>query len=409
MGSHGDVHPFIALGQKLQQRGHSVSVITSGHYRQLVEKNGFRFLSVNPDDRPRRLDPRIWDSKECYTVMASEFESQWRRQYELIKEHYDSDRTVVVAAGTAFGARIAQEKFGIRLASVQLFPVCFRSVNATPIYHPQLALINWFPKISKRLTFRIIDEVVDRRLAPKLNKLREELGLPRVRRILHEWWNSPQLVIGMFPSWFCPPQADWPKQSILADFPRFNEGEKDSLSPEVAEFLKPRRKPIVFTQGTSEDGAVKFFRAARSACIELGCRGLFVARYKRNIPPVLPKSIKHFEYIPFESVLPQASAIVHHGGIGTLASAMASGLPQLVLPKAFDQFDNACRVKQLGIGDSMRYHGCTGKQIAKRLHYLLNAREVSENCRAVQKRFESPPALDDACSAIESLVKVAAS
>ena len=27
------------------------------------------------------------------------------------------------------------------------------------------------------------------------------------------WWNSPQLVLALFPEWFAPPQADWPAQT----------------------------------------------------------------------------------------------------------------------------------------------------------------------------------------------------
>jgi rhamnosyltransferase subunit B len=51
-------------------------------------------------------------------------------------------------------------------------------------------------------------------------------------------------------------------------------------------------------------------------------------------------------------LLPQVAALVHHGGIGTTAAALAAGIPQLIAPFAFDQFDNAARTVRLGVGQS---------------------------------------------------------
>src|SRR5262249_15893310 len=44
------------------------------------------------------------------------------------------------------------------------------------------------------------------------------------------------------------------------------------------------------------------------------------------------------------------AAVVHHGGGGTTAQALSVGVPQLILPPAWGQFDNAQRVERLGAG-----------------------------------------------------------
>jgi UDP:flavonoid glycosyltransferase YjiC (YdhE family) len=64
----------------------------------------------------------------------------------------------------------------------------------------------------------------------------------------------------------------------------------------------------------------------------------------------LPPSIQVAAHLPFDALLPQVAVLVHHGGIGTTAAALAAGIPQLVIPFAFDQFDNAARVARLGVG-----------------------------------------------------------
>jgi UDP:flavonoid glycosyltransferase YjiC (YdhE family) len=48
-------------------------------------------------------------------------------------------------------------------------------------------------------------------------------------------------------------------------------------------------------------------------------------------------------------LFPHAAAIVHHGGIGTMAQALRSGRPQLIVPYFADQIDNAARAARLGV------------------------------------------------------------
>ena len=68
-----------------------------------------------------------------------------------------------------------------------------------------------------------------------------------------------------------------------------------------------------------------------------------LTRYPEQLPPALPASVRHERYVPFSAILPRCAAIVHHGGIGTCAQALAAGIPQLVSPFGFDQPDNAVR------------------------------------------------------------------
>ena len=67
----------------------------------------------------------------------------------------------------------------------------------------------------------------------------------------------------------------------------------------------------------------------------------------------------------FENCFRIARAVVHHGGIGTTAQALATGTPQLILPLGFDQKDNAVRVKRLGAGDWLSHRRRDGASIAK--------------------------------------------
>lgn len=58
------------------------------------------------------------------------------------------------------------------------------------------------------------------------------------------------------------------------------------------------------------------------------------------------------ESVPHSWLLPQCSAIVHHGGSGTTAAALRAGIAQVVVPGMMDQFLWAERVASLGLGPS---------------------------------------------------------
>ncbi|MGC5330207.1 nucleotide disphospho-sugar-binding domain-containing protein [Micromonospora sp. DT62] len=46
--------------------------------------------------------------------------------------------------------------------------------------------------------------------------------------------------------------------------------------------------------------------------------------------PALPKNVRAVDYLPLTQLLPSCSAMVHHGGMGTFASAVALRVPQLI-------------------------------------------------------------------------------
>ena len=62
---------------------------------------------------------------------------------------------------------------------------------------------------------------------------------------------------------------------------------------------------------------------------------------------------------------------VNQGGMGTTAQALRAGVPQLVIPFAHDQYDNASRVRRLGCGRVLRRGRLSFRTLANELRTLL--------------------------------------
>ena len=191
MGSSGDVHPFVGLGLALKARGHDVTMITGAHFEPLVRRIGLDcvVLGTVEDFEAATQNRQLWNARKGLHVVARLILPFLPRLYELIAERYEPGRTVVVAAGLAFGARIANEKLGVPLATVHLQPFCFRSVHEMPVL-PMLAVPSWCPRTLKRLLYWLGDLDADRAVAADTNAFRATLGLPPVKHLFGDWWNS---------------------------------------------------------------------------------------------------------------------------------------------------------------------------------------------------------------------------
>jgi UDP:flavonoid glycosyltransferase YjiC (YdhE family) len=403
LGSGGDVYPQIAIGTALRRRGHRVAVISSAHFEASVRRAGLEFTSCGTADRARETleNPDLFKFGRGFRVLFDEILKVTPEVYRIIAANYVPGETVLIGGFAAFGARLAQEKLGVPMASIHLQPVFLRSLNEQPGVTTSdrvKPLVRGF----RRLLLPALDRwVFDPVLAPELNRIRAELGLPPVRRVMNGWIHSPRLVIGLFPDWFAARQPDWPGNTVLIGFPVLDDGQE--MNPELQQFLREGTPPVVFTAGTAMLFARKFFESAVEICRIAGLRGLLMTEFAEQLPRDLPATIRHFRYAPFTELLPRAAALVHHGGIGTVAHAFAAGLPQLITPFNFDQPDNASRVHRLGAGAFIRQRQFEAKGAARTLQALLESKHVREACAGIAARMRKSDPIGEACLLIEGL------
>ncbi len=409
LGSHGDVHPFVGLGRALKARGHEVLLLTAEPFRELADRAGFDGFAPlgTADDFERMIrDPDLWHPDRAVKAVHGDparVGRMIRDAYARIAAWHRPGDTAVVAGTLTFGARVAQEKLGVPLATVHLQPCVFYSVDDPPLY-ANFHIRKWWPRAVKRGVYWMADRLVlDRMLAPPLNAFRGELGLPPVTRVFGRWMDSPELVLGLFPGWFGS-AADWPPQTRLPGFVRYDQSDDTPLSPDLDAFLNDGPPPVVFTFGSAMRLGKPFFTAAADACRLLGVRGLLLAKGRDQVPDSLPDGVRHFDYAPFSSVFPRAAAVVHHGGIGTTAQALAAGVPQLIMPLAHDMPDNARRLERLGVGRAVYPKRFRGPAVAAALKELTASPAVAAACRTLAGRMTEGDPAADACRLIEGLI-----
>jgi UDP:flavonoid glycosyltransferase YjiC (YdhE family) len=348
-------------------------------------------------------NPAFWRRLQGTREVMPWVASAVRPVYEIVAQNHVPGETVVVASSLGLGARVAQDQLGIPTATVHLQP----SILISTIDPPRLGGIvtpTWFPSWLKRQQVATVDRVCDPLVAPELNALRREIGLPPVTRVMTRYLHSPQRVIGVFPAWFGPPAADWPSQARPTGFPLYDEAGISPMADDLRRFLDEGEPPIAFTPGSAMWSGQRFFAESARACALLGRRGLLLSRHPDHLPRRLPPGVRHVAYAPFGELLPRCAAIVHHAGIGTSAQSLRAGIPQLTTPFAHDQHDNAARLTRLGVALKVEPRAYRAGGIAARLRELLESEEIHRKCGAVARQFDGIDPMRETCELIEELL-----
>jgi len=402
-GSAGDVYPFIGIGEELKKRGFRVVLITSQYFETQARAAGLEFfgLGSSKDYQSIIQDPDLWSPDKGFKIFAERVVFPiMEPAYEIIAG-FDPSETILVAQGQFFAAHIAHEKLGFPFITIHLQPAAFRSVHEFPLLPISL------PPFVIRGLFTLIDALVlDKLFAPNINRFRQSLGLPPINKIFGGWMHSPQKNLGLFPDWFASPQPDWPPQTQLTSFVYYDkQNGTEDISNQLDAFLSAGSPPIIFTAGTAMKHADQFFRDCIEACPMLGQRGILLTQHPEQLPDELPTGIQQFAYLPFSKILPRALALVHHGGIGTTAQAIAAGIPQVIRPMAHDQPDTAARVEKLGVGVSLSPQKFNAASLAEKLNALVTSQAVLERCKIYAGRIHPDQSLNETCMIIENFTR----
>jgi rhamnosyltransferase subunit B len=409
-GSLGDLHPYVAVGRELLRRGHRPLVATFAEFREPVEASGIDFAPVRPDmagfgDKTaimeRLVDP--WRGPEF--LVRGMFMPHLRESYgDLARACRGAD--LLVTHPLAFTGPLLALKQGVRWASTALSPITMFSAFDPPLF-PAAA---WMRRVRRlgvgayRLVFRIPRAVV-RRWEEPLRAFRAELGLPATGALAQfEGQYSPRLHLALFSRLLAPPQPDWPANTVVCGFPRYDGAPLDARKrSELEGFLAAGEPPLVFGLGSSAVMvAGAFWRAAADASQALGRRAILMTGSPPDKLGPLPPTVKAFNYLPYSAVFPRAEAVVHSAGIGTLAQALAAGRPQLITPVAFDQPDNARRAVELGVARSVQFARANTRALARELKALLETPGLAARARKIGEEVSREDGSRAAADALEA-------
>lgn len=403
LGSRGDVQPFVALGCGLRNAGHAVTLAAAEDYAQLVTAAGLPFVGMGGLIREQMDMERVaamLDGAGNPVRFALDFLPQVTPLIERIMRDawaasHTADAVLASTLGLYPGLSVA-EKRGVPLLAAHFHPLGRTSDQQHPNFPPLPQAGPASGPLNRRMhagynraTHLLGEQALWQLLRSALNRARRKvLGLPALgplalaRRVhaaqAHTVYGYSTTVAPLPPGtpanpavtgyWFLPRPAYWQPDAALAHFlaegpPPVYVGFGSNLT------------------GRNPDRLTQMFVAALQAN---GLRGLLHAGWGDFGNGPLPATVLRVAGVPHDWLFPQTAGVVHHGGAGVTAAALAAGIPAAVMPFLGDQFYWAQRVHALGCGPPpLVRRTLTTAQLTAVLADLVNNGRYRERARIV--------------------------
>ncbi len=354
-GSRGDVQPYVALGKGLKEAGHTVRILSSDDFHDLVTDYGLDFFSTGGSSQAvaKELQGLSEQGKtlEVFARMRQASQKQAVQAAEKGLVACQGSDLILGGLSGLFSGQALSEKLGIPLLLAYLVP--FTPTNMfpsalTPI--PQTPLTRWLNKPSHRLA----QQMMWQSFRSADNKARDE--------VLHissaSFWGpfssrnrNKQPVLYGYSSHILPHPSDWDASQHVTGYWFLEPPQGWEPPADLLHFLQSGPPPVYIgfgsmTSSRPEEAA----DIALQALARTGLRGVLYAGWGGLKREQLPEHVFMTGSIPHTWLFPRMAAVVHHGGVGTTAAGLAAGVPSIVTPFFADQPFWGQRVYELGVG-----------------------------------------------------------
>jgi MGT family glycosyltransferase len=354
--SGGGVEAVQTVVGRAVARGNQVRVLGTEGLRPRFESAGATFLRYRyaPDNdmsKPETDLVKDWQTRNPV--------SQWRRvrdrqlcgparefcrdvAEELRREAADVTVVDTMIPAAMFGAEVRR----VRSVIVMHGPYMIPRPDIPPLG------TGWMPGKGPlgRLRDRSAAAVtlaVFRSWMPALNRVRAEVGLPPVRGLPGLMARADRVLVCSSPSY------DFGSGSVPANVRYVGPQLDDDPGEGSGEWRagEPGQPLVLVGLSSTVMRQEALLQRAADALGQAQVRGL-VTTGPAVDPAVIsaPPDVTVTRWVRHADVLPHCSAVITHGGHGTVMKALIAGVPLIVVPLGRDQPDNAARVVHAGAG-----------------------------------------------------------
>ncbi len=405
VGSRGDVQPMIALADGLRRAGHDVTLAVPSGMEALAAAHGVPAIACGSDvlklvqahaadlHRPVRTFRILL--REC----RRELQLQLDEMERLVPGH-----DLVVGAGLQFAAAAVCAAHGVAFRHVLYTPCLLPAPDHPPFWLPRRRLPGWLC----RWLHWAPDVVNGRLLLAPLARYRAAHRLPAIGLPTGE-------MIGDLPLLACEPGLAAAPGRFAAVVEQTGwlpppQGPHQALDGDLAAWLDAGPPPIQIGFGSMTDRAPAATVALCERLAQRTGRRVLLLRGWSDHPTSPDPSVLVIDGAPHAALLPRCALTIHHGGSGTSHASAAAGVPQIVVPHLFDQFDFAARLEAAGVAArplpraqwQPDAHGV--ERVAARVAEALNAPTVLAKCRTLAAEMAARDGVGAAVLALERQV-----
>jgi vancomycin aglycone glucosyltransferase len=386
-GSRGDVQPMLALSLALKAAGHDVLLAGPPEKAAWAEQLECPFHALEGD-----VTAFLDGMKDAHTFRSAlRFVAFLRKelisQFEIFPDII-SGADLVVGSSLVFTLSSVAESMGIEYRYLLFTPQLIPSASHPFVAFKHQGLPGWF----NLMTWRVALTIDRFDLGALVNRKRLQLGLKPIR----DFWAhilgkrvivaSDKVIAGVPP--------DVKTEFTQTGYMHLDQPDQDL--PELESFLIAGPPPVYAGFGSmpkrDQAGNVPLIvRAARS----VGRRAVITRFWDEPLESAGSDDVFFIKNYPHLRLFPRMAAVIHHGGAGTTATAAVSGVPQIIVPHALDQYYWAHQVHRSNLGPKPIWRSkLTSEKLAGAIRECLTNRELRQKARAAAEGIDRRESLE---------------
>lgn len=398
-GSRGDVQPMLALALGLIKAGHSVMLYAPPDFEDWANSLGVPFRSVGGG-----IEDLLAEHSEVLSspFKLTRFMSKWLRegvdiQFGVLPDTF-KDADIIIGASLFLAGPSLSEANNIPYRHIIFCPQAIQSADHPPPIIPYIfknrSLNSYLWKFQKFFFNRLLLTII--------NRHRIKLGMKPEKDVLDNLTRGGTIIASE--------EAIAPvPEDVSGHFIQTGSLElkySGSLNKGLRNFINAGKPPVYIGFGSMTDpDPAGTTHLIIQALKETGQRSIIYSGWANLGGSDVPDNCFITGHVPHFMLFPQTSAIIHHGGAGTVYSAARAGVPQIILPHLLDQFYWADRLYKLGLSPRpIKRSRLSAGLLASAISECVNNMDMQAKARQMAASLGNAAGVENAVAYIESVL-----
>jgi len=398
LGSRGDIQPYAALGNGLRSAGHQVRFITFENFASLVADNDLDFHPIQGD---------------AQSLVASGGADMLGlvRSFGALAEGYardlsapqlgDTDLIINQLPAGLYGFDLA-EKYGVPMALASVIPLA-RTRLFPLMGFPHLPLPGY-----NKATYYLGEQMAWQMFRSVINRWREKiLSLPPlpIKGYFGQLGTRQIPIVNGFSPHVVPRPKDWSENIHITGY-WFPEDKHWQPPADLLRFLETGSPPIFIGFGSMP---IKDPQRTTAIILEslkrTGQRGVLQVGWGGLGNHSLPENVFKIDYAPYDWLFSRMAMAIHHGGSGTTAFGLRSGVPSCVVSFVFDQHYWGERIAGLGAGpDPVRFKDLTVDRLTEVIYSGIRNSQIKQKAAELGEKIKAENGIQNALTIFDKLL-----
>ncbi|MBX3036070.1 MAG: glycosyltransferase family 1 protein [Anaerolineales bacterium] len=412
-GTRGDVIPYIALGEGLQDAGYDICIAAPIGFANLINESKLNFSPYqgNPSDllieqgnsTPLTLGKSFIHSIQSTKKFITQARPLYRKMLQTAFEACKDSDLIIHGLPTLWGSHIAE---GLKIPAVRalLQPLAPTNNFASALLPFRFSIkgINW-------LSHFIVTQLTYLSWRSEINYARRTwLGLgsaPLLDSSLRHFSAQPFTLNG-FSEQIVPRPKDWNEKQIITGYWRKEVTSKQvNKLAEIQKFIESAKNPIAIGFGSQNTKDISSaIHLIEEALNQTNTQAILTIPSKWH-DEIKSKNIFPIDYVPHDWLYKHVKVAIHHGGAGTTSASLHAGIPTITLPLAIDQFFWGERIYKIGVGPkAIPQRKLTTEKLADAIHVSLTDETIKAKAKTVSEKLSLENGIQAAVSQMWKII-----